>query len=827
MSATVPTTSAQVPTMSIKKIFRESRRPQATAKSYSIEDIRFHAGELRAKVYEKFKNLGSIFFPNYDLLVARWQKISIKDRQDTLKNAWGDIPQNHRPEAFDAVGPAKRVGKLCPDYYMIPFVNIQDLQHKDLLLMLLDARSRHPPHTFARTELLFAPYGKVDVQSLDRTPLLKMQIDNARQYGTVQTFSSEQKAMDFEDEGRGVRPVKGLQIIYLQDLLLGFLLTVTKLILHDKIESIDFDRRPAAPAPLRGLYDEEPSRLFEMAVMQPLRPREGLQLDRILSLVSAECLRAHDLVWDMREDPRHFEDRYCLIADHDMVQIPDVHGRVDLVTTKIEFVSYTLHMLVARSHYTLILWDQLQSHLKKVQMLFADSPGGVDLRTMTPIDLVEAIQQLHVLLARVRQMTVEELGWFTASPEFRSLYVRLSDTETETKIERSAEFTKKKNEKKADLCTILEQLREPHIFADDRYYLEVLETFLRVHSEKDLDRSAEGYISPTKGCISPPVTEAITKLWILAECAVELEKKPWDAKVASAIPQEEDKVTSFLEKLQGPTAAWEEIFTKAGSEGFVTNPQLGQPGPQFYYNVKATESREKNVNMLCKAEANLDAFWNHVDDDLKKLSSNWQQGVLQRLLDESGSMHRTIPWSERDHSKMVKSPPVQEIYDSKPQPLSHVFHDPSVEITGNFDKSSIVEKTKEKTRGVADHAEADAEPARELSPEPRLKFTLSENIYEVFRALFHLPGEKDQPPKLEWLPFVNALVHLGFTAEHMQGSQWQFNPLPRLNLTRGISFHQPHPRNEVPLEMARRFGRRLNRAYGWDGSMFKEEEKVV
>jgi hypothetical protein len=135
---------------------------------------------------------------------------------------------------------------------MIPFVNIQDLQHKDLLLMLLDARSRHPPHTFARTELLLAPYGKVDVQSLDRMPLLKIQIDNARQYGTVQTFASEQKAMDFEDEGRGVRPVKGLQIIYLQDLLLGFLLNVTKLILHDKIESIDFDRSPAAPAPLRG-----------------------------------------------------------------------------------------------------------------------------------------------------------------------------------------------------------------------------------------------------------------------------------------------------------------------------------------------------------------------------------------------------------------------------------------------------------------------------------------------------------------------------------------------------------------------------------------------
>lgn len=52
-----------------------------------------------------------------------------------------------------------------------------------------------------------------------------------------------------------------------------------------------------------------------------------------------------------------------------------------------------------------------------------------------------------------------------------------------------------------------------------------------------------------------------------------------------------------------PTAAWDQIFQ---AKGFITSPGLGKPGTQLYYNIYATETREKNVDMLCKAEANLD-----------------------------------------------------------------------------------------------------------------------------------------------------------------------------------------------------------------------------
>lgn len=183
-------------------------------------------------------------------------------------------------------------------------------------------------------------------------------------------------------------------------------------------------------------------------------------------------------------------------------------------------------------------------------------------------------------------------------------------------------------------------------------------------------------------------------------------------------------------------------------------------------------------------------------------------------------MYRTVPWSERNHAQKQKATPFREVFEFKP--LSDVFHDSSTDLTDKFDKASIKVKAKEKTRGVSGVAEQEAELARDPSPEPLRAFHVSEKSWQVFKALFYMPGNKSQPSSMRWPAVVGALVDLGFAAEQMQGSQWQFEPSPELNLSRGIGLHAPHTGgDEVSPEMARYYGRRLNRAYGWDGSMFK------
>ncbi|KAH6866627.1 hypothetical protein BKA58DRAFT_388334 [Alternaria rosae] len=65
------------------------------------------------------------------------------------------------------------------------------------------------------------------------------------------------------------------------------------------------------------------------------------------------------------------------------------------------------------------------------------------------------------------------------------------------------------------------------------------------------------------------------------------------------------------------------------------------------------------------------------------------------------------------------------------------------------------------------------------------------------------------------------MIRAGFSAEKLQGSAWQFTPCGSLDVVRGIQFHEPHPDSSIPYIMARRFGRRLQRVYGWHGGVFK------
>lgn len=68
------------------------------------------------------------------------------------------------------------------------------------------------------------------------------------------------------------------------------------------------------------------------------------------------------------------------------------------------------------------------------------------------------------------------------------------------------------------------------------------------------------------------------------------------------------------------------------------------------------------------------------------------------------------------------------------------------------------------------------------------------------------------------------MTSTGFATEKLYGSVWQFCPTT-LDVNRSIQFHQPHPHGKMAYRIARRYGRRLNRAYGWVGSTFTLKEK--
>jgi hypothetical protein len=132
-------------------------------------------------------------------------------------------------------------------------------------------------------------------------------------------------------------------------------------------------------------------------------------------------------------------------------------------------------------------------------------------------------------------------------------------------------------------------------------------------------------------------------------------------------------------------------------------------------------------------------------------------------------------------------------------------------------------KTKKKTRGIPVNNDnlplgPNEAVAGDVVDPHSTSLTVDKRAYKVFNALFRSPNSPDQPGEIPWPDFLHAMVSVGFNAEKLQGSSWHFTPRD-LDVGRSIQFYEPHPGNKLPFTWARRYGRRLARAYGWDSEM--------
>lgn len=131
--------------------------------------------------------------------------------------------------------------------------------------------------------------------------------------------------------------------------------------------------------------------------------------------------------------------------------------------------------------------------------------------------------------------------------------------------------------------------------------------------------------------------------------------------------------------------------------------------------------------------------------------------------------------------------------------------------------------SKRKTRGVAGEQHEQALPGEVSVVEQPKLFNVDKRTHKVFKALFHSPFNSDIPGEVPWLDFLHAMYSIGFSVEKLQGSAWSFTPANVFNVEQSIQFHEPHPVSKMPLIWARRIEIRLERAYGWNGDMFKLE----
>lgn len=302
------------------------------------------------------------------------------------------------------------------------------------------------------------------------------------------------------------------------------------------------------------------------------------------------------------------------------------------------------------------------------------------------------------------------------------------------------------------------------------------------------------------------VSECVRQLEMFQPRATTFEACMADDEIASKLTSEYDVTVSK----QSPLFSW--VPSK-------DTCALGAKLANMRYPVEKAPTKG-NVDAICAAESFLDAFWEAALLEFKdsKLSTDRLSKILLENRPE-----RTPIWveplkTETRASKSYENGLIALPFDGRALYVQR----PSLKL------KPIEPRTKVKSRGVAKASMIESGTITSTQdPEPPINlpsFDVDQRSLKVVEILFYKSSPGASKGEISWTDFTNMMHYVGFGVEKLGGSSWQLTPVGS-NLTelgyRGIQFHEPHPKAKVAFVVARRYGRRLARTYGWCAEMFK------
>ena len=551
--------------------------------------------------------------------------------------------------------------------------------------------------------------------------------------------------------------------------------------------------------------------LLEIVSLEaPYRLPAHLEFDRLKAMASAERNSREDHLWSMREDPGYFGETMQELSEHRQEMLLDTQGKPHPTLKEAGrplFWNRVLGTAFVPAYFGLAIFDGVVKQVEKVASIYAACKENLNGEEDLPTDLFDAFQNLRFLLDAAKTDLVLNLkvGLF-ASPPIRQFCVREPQQPNTSKIR--SMFQPPRNDHAVNRLMPLFNI----LFNDEQLFLFGLHTITDEIGRLIRTDPAVATL------ISPYIAERISSLSVVSECLHQLHIfQPWAQKIEDGMDLKNDELSrQYNQTFKG----WANIMGINNFEGSQVYKYADPTDGKFDYPAHRRRNKQ-NVEIMRKAEANLDAFWEVVDRHYKSRSGGSQHDKVAYLLSKDRAVQRTPPWEEPDKTTNSASvAPVEYVY----QPFSSVYHDATKQITGVFDRTTLDEPAvKPKTRGNAPQSAEPAAPAtatQDIQPQPI--FTVDKRAHKVFKSLFHSPYNTDLPGEVLWSDFLHAMVLIGFSAEKIHGSAWNFTPNTLgAGVERSIQFHEPHPSNKLPMLLARRYGRRLARNFAWSGDMFR------
>lgn len=839
----------------------------------SVEDVRARAEPMSRSIWQDFEHLKAIV-QRYELVLQRrWTKKSKLKRKKTLQSAWAatstpppqPLSEMHRPDMHylcnryktakdgdrdDSVPWVVEDDKRQPFFW--PRLNLEDLAKVEPLLLLLNARGRYSPPTFAFADLVPVHFGlRVDQLGhppyLDKYNMLFTGQEGPELYGQLVSWQDDPGAYRRLEMGRDTSPGEGLWILEIQQRLYRFLVNTCHIILHDcRLDDRDhLLAQPVAPEPplptANGQGNDIGTSLMITRNESAYHVPAKLDVRRLQNIVEARFAEAEDNMWALREDPEYFATTVAEVFQFREENLLDTAGkRWPLFKEpggKDKFMADMVGLAWSEHLVAIDRWGLLCHRLSELadlkERLFDNAKVPIRPEDDLPPELAMAI---YVLLFHLQYFMAGRLGkvFYQAqcSPPLRHLFRRRCPSDFAARggppvvpsgVPPGPEV--------GPFLWLLNPMSHPRTRRDFGFHTCV----------EDIERIARDPASHK--FITKKQAADFSDYAIVSECIRQLELfQPWAATFQASMAD-----VDIAYEIESPyvrdvcnNRPFYEWMPSKGTRA------LGAKLTNMPYPADKAPTKD-NINAMRKAESALDAFWEAALSEYKdfqiateRFSKIMFSGALleqtpnffaaerfSKMMFSGNQPERTPMWVEPSETGTVTTQAIEQ------GPFVCPFDGGLGDAQSCSAKVKPVEpRIKVKSRGVARGSKTEPEAPeprqqqQEQDPQPLVppQIDVDQRAVKVLEMLFHKNSPGQTQGEIPWADFLYMMHHVGFGVEKLGGSVWQFTPgasLTACGYTRGILFHEPHPRAKIDFVVARRHGRRLARTYGWGEETFK------
>ena len=762
-----------------------------------------------------------VFAKHEATIRRRWLRKTRENRRKILLEVWPEMSLSHRPD-FEALYQQQTLKKSNLENesaFLWPQINTEDLSNSQSLLLFLDSRARHPPEAFAIADDLTAGLAKrQNGVPLYMVPGHIMSFAGSTAprnlYGRIVT-DHEGTRQELLRRGLVVGAGHGVLVLKTQRRIYEFLASCCKHILHDIIpEDLEETKLPLpAPSTQTSGYGSQITFQAATAADAAYRLPSDLDLVRMLDLVAAKQSAAEDHLLALREDPAYFAEKVSDMKEHDFGFIRDAQGRLGAYvwpSVKPGAWGMQVHKVIYDAYKTLEEWADIHKQISSLHDWNKNTRQTFQVfDRYLPDSIFAAFQRLYVqLVLHARSHISLFFALLAGSPPWRSAFTRIAvvpgDPASPQRTQIDFKGINSSDKLRSRLSVIIRALQNENLGSTYGFDTLMDELGRLIESEPQ----CEMYLTNL-------VLSRISDMAVIAECCHQLSLfQPFSTKFCNLTQEDHIKIRG---ELSNALNAWDWMRHK---HNIVELGELGAPiQGRFHYPVGKAHTRANN-ELMCKAEENLERVWrisDHCPEHVRLLCERTTH--VARLLEDHPA-RRTPEWEKPE---VVETPKPSEDQDAVPNLAYELgFQQP----TESREKVQSPPKEKIKTRGVPQPAQSTSTPPAP-APAPSIgepssnTIAVHKRVHKIFSAIFHDSSGNSQPGEIPWSELLYAMTSMGFAAEKLYGSAWQFSPAPeKLDLGRSIQFHEPHPSKKLSFREAKRVGNRLNRAYGWDATTF-------